>query len=189
MSLNSRVIAALGAVVVVGAATVGTSVAIAAGQTEHISHQATLTVGRTSIAADPFCWNNGSPLTDDQQDQCKTNATKALKEGKLPSSDVVPSDRIGVGVSPNVAKTGWWASSNGGSTTQGGQTSLFSYAQGPTFSGLKAASTVLNSSGHTLITVVEIDKKAEAPVAVWYFQLNGKNAQNAQDSQDAGSNG
>ncbi|MER7669309.1 hypothetical protein ABTY61_12680 [Kitasatospora sp. NPDC096128] len=186
MSLNSRVIAALGAVVVVGAATVGTSVAIAAGKTEHNSHRATLTVGTTSIAADPFCWNNGSPLTDDQQDECKTKATQALKDGKLPSSDVSASDRIGVGVSPNVADTGWWASSNGGSTAQGGQTSLFSYAQGPTFSGLRAASTVLNSSGRTLITVVEINKKAEAPIAVWYFQLNGKNAQ---DSQDAGSNG
>ena len=173
MSLNTRVIAALGAVVVVGAATVGTSVAIAAGQTEHNSHRATLTVGTSSMAADPLCWNDGSPLTDDQQD---------LKDGTLPSSDVVPSDRIGVGVSPNVAKTGWWASTNGGSSSQGGQTSLFSYAQGPTFSGLQTAGSVLNASGRTLVTVVEIDKKAEAPIAVWYFQLNGKNATDAGNS-------
>ncbi|MFI9364308.1 hypothetical protein ACIG5E_25135 [Kitasatospora sp. NPDC053057] len=179
MSLNTRVIAALGAVVVVGAATVGTSVAVASGQTEHNSHRATLTVGTTSVTADPLCWNDGSPLTDDQQDQCKAKATKALKDGSLPSSDVVPSDRIGVGVSPNVAKTGWWASTNGGASAQSGQTSLFSYAQGPTFSGLQTAGSVLNASGHTLVTVVEIDKKAEAPVAVWYFQLNGKNATDA----------
>ena len=134
------------------------------------------------MAADPLCWNDGSPLTDDQQDQCKAAATKALKDGTLPSSDVVPSDRIGVGVSPNVAKTGWWASTNGGSSSQGGQTSLFSYAQGPTFSGLQTAGSVLNASGRTLVTVVEIDKKAEAPIAVWYFQLNGKNATDAGNS-------
>ncbi|MER7849087.1 hypothetical protein ABTZ03_34680 [Kitasatospora sp. NPDC096077] len=176
MSLNTRVIAALGAVVVVGAATVGTSVAIAAGQTEHSSHRATLQVGTTSVAADPLCWNDGSPLTDDQQDQCRTKANDALANGSLPQSDVRASDRIGVGVSPNVAKTGWWASTNGGSSSQGGQTSLFSYAQGPTFSGSQPAGKLLNSSGKTVITVVEIDKKSESPIAVWYFQTNTKDS-------------
>ncbi|MFB7907871.1 hypothetical protein ACFXPX_00740 [Kitasatospora sp. NPDC059146] len=175
MSLNTRVIAALGAVVVVGAATVGTSVAIAAGQTEHNTHRATLQVGTTSTVADPLCWNGGSPLSDDQQDQCQTAAKQALASGDLPQSDVRASDRIGVGVSPNVAKTGWWASSNGGASSQGGQTSLFSYAQGPSFSGSQTAGKVLNSSGKTVITVVEIDKKSESPIAVWYFQLNTKN--------------
>ncbi|MFD5466054.1 hypothetical protein ACFWIQ_24945 [Kitasatospora sp. NPDC127059] len=176
MSLNTRVIAALGAVVVVGAATVGTSVAIAAGQTEHSSHRATLQVGTTSVAADPLCWNDGSPLTDDQQDKCRTTANEALANGTLPQSDVRASDRVGVGVSPNVAKTGWWASTNGGSSTQGGQTSLFSYAQGPSFSGSQPAGRVLNSSGKTVVTVVEIDKKSESPIAVWYFQMNTKDS-------------
>ncbi|MEV7600155.1 hypothetical protein AB0O91_22550 [Kitasatospora sp. NPDC089797] len=176
MSLNTRVIAALGAVVVVGAATVGTSVAIAAGQTEHSSHRATLTVGTTSVVADPLCWNDGSPLTDDQQDKCRDQANQALANGSLPQSDVRSSDRIGVGVSPNVAETGWWASTNGGSSSQGGQTSLFSYAKGPTYSGSQSASKLLNSSGKTVVTVVEIDKKSESPIAVWYFQMNSKDS-------------
>ncbi|MEU3569679.1 hypothetical protein AB0E96_14815 [Kitasatospora sp. NPDC036755] len=174
MSLNSRAIAALGAVVVVGAATVGTSVAIAAGQTEHISHQATLTVGNSSVVAQPLCWNNGSPLTEDQQQQCQLDATKALKDGTLPSSDVVGSDRVGVGVSPNVADTGWWAFTNGGSANQGGRYSLFSASKGQTWSGAQAAGKLLNSSGKTVVTVVEGDPEQESPIAVWYFQLNSK---------------
>ncbi|MEV7355554.1 MULTISPECIES: hypothetical protein [unclassified Kitasatospora] len=172
MSLNTRAIAALGAVVVVGAATVGTSVAIASGQTEHSSHRATLTVGNSSIVADPLCFNGGSPITEDLQQECQQKATQALAEGTLPTSDVVVSDRVGVGVSPNVADKGWWAFSNGGSQGQGGRYSLFSYAKGPTFSGSQPASQVLNASGKTLVTVVEGDKNSDNPVAVWYFQLN-----------------
>ncbi|MFE4513516.1 hypothetical protein ACFRMQ_04845 [Kitasatospora sp. NPDC056783] len=174
MSLNTRAIAALGAVVVVGAATVGTSVAIAAGQTEHISHRATLTVGNSSVVADPLCWNAGSPLTEDQQQKCQEEATTALKDGSLPSMDVEGSDRVGVGVSPNVADTGWWAFTNGGSSNQGGRYSLFSASKGQTWSGAQAAGKLLNSSGKTVVTVVEGDPNAEAPIAVWYFQLNSK---------------
>ncbi|MBV2152481.1 hypothetical protein [Kitasatospora sp. SUK 42] len=174
MSLNSRVIAALGAVVVVGAATVGTSVAIAAGQTEHISHRATLKVGNSSFVADPLCWNGGSPITEDLQQECQDKATQALKDGTLPSSPVVASDRVGVGVSPNVADTGWWAFTNGGSTGQGGRYSLFSYAKGTTWSGAQSATKLLNASGKTLVTVVEADQNSDNPIAVWYFQLNSK---------------
>ncbi|RKT16393.1 hypothetical protein BX285_0728 [Streptomyces sp. 1114.5] len=172
MSLNSRAIAALGAVVVVGAATVGTSVAIASGQTEHISHQATLKVGNSSIVAQPLCWNNGSPITEDLQQQCQDKATKALADGSLPTKDVVSSDSVGVGVSPNVAESGWWAFTNGGSTSGGGRFSLASYAKGPTWSGAQQANKLLNASGKTLITVVEGDKNSDNPIAVWYFQLN-----------------
>ncbi|MFE6050867.1 hypothetical protein ACFQ6N_08940 [Kitasatospora sp. NPDC056446] len=172
MSLNTRAIAAIGAVVVVGAATVGTSVAIAAGQTEHISHRATITVGNSSIVADPLCWNNGSPITEDLQQKCQDDATEALKNGTLPTSDVVASDRVGIGVSPNVADSGWWAFTNGGSSSQGGRTSLASYAKGQTWSGAQQANKVLNASGKTLVTVVEGDKNSDNPIAVWYFQLN-----------------
>ncbi|MER6300945.1 hypothetical protein ABT247_15470 [Kitasatospora sp. NPDC001539] len=172
MSLNARAIAAIGAVVVVGAATVGTSVAIAANQTEHNTHRATLTVGNSSMTIDPLCWNGGSPLSEEQQQQCQDTATNALKAGTLPSSDVTPSDQVGVGVSPNVADAGWWAFTNGGSTTQGGRYSLFSYAKGPTFSGSQQAAKVLNASGKTVVTVVEGDKNSDNPIAVWYFQLN-----------------
>ncbi|MFD7901009.1 hypothetical protein ACFV4F_14935 [Kitasatospora sp. NPDC059722] len=172
MSLDTRVIAALGAVVVIGAGTVGGSIAYASGQTAHNSHRATLTVGNSSLAADPLCWNDGNPLTEDDQQKCQETATQALKDGTLPTSDVVVSDNVGVGVSPNVADKGWWAFTNGGTQAQGGRYSLFSYAKNATYSGSQSAGKLLNASGKTLVTVVEGDKNSDNPTAVWYFQLN-----------------
>ncbi|MQS12809.1 hypothetical protein F7Q99_11020 [Streptomyces kaniharaensis] len=172
MSLDTRVIAALGAVVVVGAATVGGSVAFASGQTQHNTHRATLTVGNSSIVADPFCFNDGNPLSEEDQQKCQDSAAQALKDGTLPSSDVVVSDRVGVGVTPGVGDTGWLAFTNGGPQAQGGRYSLSAYAKGATYSGSQAAAKLLNASGKTLVTVVEGDKNLENPVAVWYFQLN-----------------
>ncbi|MFH8383624.1 hypothetical protein ACH4E7_22195 [Kitasatospora sp. NPDC018058] len=174
MSLNSRVIAALGAVVVVGAGTVGGSIAYASGQTEISDHRVTLTVGNSSQAQDPFCANDdGSPLSDDDQQKCSKKAQDALKAGTLPSSDVVLSDRVGVGVSPTVAKKGWVAFSNGGPLSGGGQFSVSSWSKnGSTYSGSHAAGQLLNASGRTLITVVEGDRDLESPTAIWYFQLN-----------------
>ncbi|MBV6702214.1 hypothetical protein [Kitasatospora aureofaciens] len=174
MSLDNRVIAALGAVVVIGACTVGGSVAFAAGQTAHSSHRATLTVGNTSIVQDPFCFNDGNPLSDDDQQKCQDSAAQALKDGTLPSSDLATSDRVGVGVSPNVADKGWLAFTNGGAQGQGGRYSLFSYSRNATYSGSQSAGKLVNASGKTLVTVVEGDKNMDSPIAVWYFQLNSK---------------
>ncbi|MCG6495074.1 hypothetical protein [Kitasatospora sp. A2-31] len=172
MSLNTRVIAALGAVVVIGVGTVVGSVAYAKDQPEPSDHRVTLTVGTSSMEEDPFCFNDGKPLTDQQQEECQEKAGKALDEGKLPKSDVVPSDGIGLGVTPDVADRGWWANSNGGQG-QGGRFVLASAAKGSTYSGTVQASKALNSSGKTLITVVESDpKQPDAIYGVWYFQLN-----------------
>ncbi|MEV7779771.1 hypothetical protein [Kitasatospora sp. NPDC088351] len=177
MSLSTRVIAAVGAVVVIGAGTVGGSIAYATGQTAPSDHRATLTVGTSSTEAEPFCFNDGKPLTDQQQEDCQDKASKALDEGRLPKSDVVASDRIGVGVTPTVSDRGWWANTNGGQTSQGGRFILASSAKGSTFSGMVPASKALNASGKTLITVVEADpKQPDAIYGVWYFQLNTKDA-------------
>ncbi|MBP0451278.1 MULTISPECIES: hypothetical protein [unclassified Kitasatospora] len=177
MSLSTRVIAALGAVVVIGAATVGTSVAVASGRDEPVSHRATLTVGRSSMEVEPFCFNDGKPLTEDQQSECQDKASKALDEGKLPKSDVVASDRIGVGVTPDVADRGWWANTNGGGQASGGRFILAPAAKGSTYSGSVAASRALNASGKTLVTVVESDpKQPDAIYGVWYFELDTQDA-------------
>ncbi|MER5348872.1 hypothetical protein ABT093_00835 [Kitasatospora sp. NPDC002551] len=173
MSLSTRAVAGLGAVVVIAAGTVGGSIAYASNQHEISDHRATLVVGNSSQAADPFCFNDGNPLTDQQQEECQDKAGKALEDGTLPSSDVVVSDRIAIGVSPDVADRGWWANTNGGQQGQGGRFILASAARNATFSGSVPASKALNSSGKTLITVVETDPKSpDAIYAVWYFQLN-----------------
>ncbi|MFI9332366.1 hypothetical protein ACIGZJ_33150 [Kitasatospora sp. NPDC052868] len=173
MSLSTRVIAALGAVVVIGAGTVGGSIAFATGQDQPSDHRATLTVGTSSTEVEPFCFNNGQPLTEEQQDECQTKAGEALEKGGLPTSDVVASDRIGVGVTPTVADRGWWANTNGGGQAQGGRFILAPAAKGSTFSGSVPATNALNASGKTVITVVESDpKQPDAIYAVWYFKLN-----------------
>ncbi|MFB6892936.1 hypothetical protein ACFCX4_26910 [Kitasatospora sp. NPDC056327] len=173
MSLSTRVIAGLGAVVVIAAGTVGGSIAFASGQHESSDHRATLVVGNSSQEKNPFCFNGGQPLTEQQQEECQDKAGKALEEGTLPKSDVTLSDRIGIGVTPDVADRGWWANSNGGQQGQGGRFILASAAKDVTYSGSVPASKALNASGKTLITVVETDPKAPDSIyAVWYFQLN-----------------
>ncbi|MGW4893717.1 hypothetical protein ACWEQL_15845 [Kitasatospora sp. NPDC004240] len=173
MSLSTRAIAAIGAVVVIGAATVGASVAVASGEPVPSDHTATLVVGNSSTVEQPFCFNGGKPLTEEQQTDCRTRAGEAMKAGKLPSSDVVASDRIAVGVSPAVAERTWWANTNGGSATGTGSFVLAPSQTGNTFSGSVGASRALHASGKTVVTVVESGpKESEDIYAVWYFQLN-----------------
>ncbi|KJS55133.1 hypothetical protein [Streptomyces rubellomurinus] len=173
MSLNPRVIAALGAVVVVGAGTVGGSIAVASDKQEMNDHRVTLTVGRSSSAHDPFCYNDGKPLSDADQEKCLADANKASKDGTLPGSDVKLSDRVGIGVSPQVADQGWMALSNGGGATGSRQFLISAYSKTSTFSGLHPAGSVLNNNGQpTVITVFEGEKGLENPTAIWYFQLN-----------------
>ncbi|MEV0530400.1 hypothetical protein [Kitasatospora sp. NPDC050463] len=177
MSLSTRVIAAVGAVVVIGAGTVGGSIAYAMGQEEPSSHRVTLTVGRSSMEVGPFCFNDGKPLTEQQQEECQDSASRALDAGKLPTSDVVASDQLGLGVTPDVADRGWWANTNGGQQAQGGRFILASAAKGSTYSGSVSASKALNATGKTLVTVVESDpKQPDAIYGVWYFQLNTQDA-------------
>ncbi|WP_406202120.1 hypothetical protein OH807_23265 [Kitasatospora sp. NBC_01560] len=173
MSLSTRVIAAVGAVVVIGAGTVGASIAVASGKEAPSDHRVTLTVGTSSMEESPFCFNDGKPLTEDQQQECQDKASKALDEGKLPKSDVVSSDRIGVGVTPTVSDRGWWANTNGGGQASGGRFTLATAAKNTTYSGSVSASKALNASGKTLVTVVESDpKQPDAIYGVWYFELN-----------------
>ncbi|MFF1871971.1 hypothetical protein [Streptomyces sp. CB03911] len=174
MSLSTRVIAAVGAVVVIGAGTVGGSIAYATGQDQPSDKRVTVTVGRSSQEiARPFCGGTGTAMTENEQADCQTKAKEALADGKIPSSDVVASDRIGVGVTPEVADKGWFAFTNGG---QQGQFSLANANTGQTWSGSVPASTALSATGKTLLTVVESDPKTQDIYAVWYFQLKTQDA-------------
>ncbi|WP_052681858.1 hypothetical protein [Saccharothrix sp. ST-888] len=171
MSLSTRVIAAVGAVVVIGAGTVVGSVAYASNQGKPEHPLATLVVGRSSIHAGPTCYNDGKPLNKDAIAKCQADAKKAGDAGDLPSSDVTSSDRIGVGVDPGVADKGWWAATDGGQ----GQAQIASLRTGSTFSGLQTASALLStSSENTRVTVVENDAKTGDIIAAWFFDLKNK---------------
>ncbi|BFV57780.1 hypothetical protein KCMC57_up28840 [Kitasatospora sp. CMC57] len=173
MSLSTRVIAALGAVVVIGAGTVGLSIAHASSEGKPNEPKATLVVGRSSMAAGPACYNDGKPLDEAAQAKCQKDAQKALQEGTLPSSDVKIGDRIGVGVAPEVAEKGWFAFTDGG---QQQRATLASTRTGSTFSGLLPASGLLASTKKTQVTVVEANEKTGDIIGVWYFQLNNEDA-------------
>ncbi|WP_405012011.1 hypothetical protein [Kitasatospora sp. NBC_01539] len=173
MSLSTRAIAALGAVVVIGAGTVGFSVWHAADAGKPDENVATLTVGRSSITSAPFCENGGKALGQDALAKCQADAKTARDKGVLPTSDVRASDRIGVGVPTGVADRGWFAFTDGGSQ---GQAPLAQDSRGTTWSGSVPASTVLNSTGKTLVTVVEADQKTQEILGIWYFDLNTKDS-------------
>ncbi|AUG79153.1 hypothetical protein CFP65_4404 [Kitasatospora sp. MMS16-BH015] len=173
MSLSTRAIAALGAVVVIGAGTVGGSIAYATGEDQPISHQATLTVGRSSIHAEPFasCYNDGKPLGKDAVAKCQTDAKKAADNGELPGLDVRNSDRIGVGVDPGTADKGWFSFTDGG---QQGQAPISSSRTNTTFSGMLPVSGLLAQGKKTTVTVVQADEKTGDILAAWYFTLDNK---------------
>ncbi|AXI78178.1 hypothetical protein [Peterkaempfera bronchialis] len=168
MSLNSRAIAALGAVVVIGAGTVGFSVAHASSQDKPQNRLVTLVAGTGSVHSEPTCWNDGKPLDAKAQGDCQAKAAKLEKDGKLPTLEMNTSDRVGVGVDPVIADKGWFAFTDGG--TQG-QATLASARKGSTFSGAIPAANVLKSTEKTLVTVVEADTRSGDIFGVWYFTL------------------
>ncbi|WP_055585309.1 hypothetical protein [Peterkaempfera griseoplana] len=168
MSLNSRAIAALGAVVVIGAGTVGFSVAHASNQPKPVNRLVTLVAGTNSIHSEPICWNNGKPLDAAAQQSCQAKAAKLQKDGKLPVLELSGSDRVGIGVDPGIAKKGWFAFTDGGSQ---GQATLATARRNSTFSGLVPATSVLKSAPETLVTAVEADTKSQDIYGVWYFTL------------------
>ncbi|MFI5531449.1 hypothetical protein ACIA8O_23240 [Kitasatospora sp. NPDC051853] len=176
MSLSTRVIAALGAVVVIGAGTVGGSIAYASGENKPAEPKATLVVGRSSIEAGPLCYNDGKPLDEAAQTKCQAAALKAKAKGELPVSDVTFADKIGVGVAPEVAEKGWFAFTDGG---QQQRATLAASRTGSTYSGSLPAVGLLSSGEKTLVTVVEASEKTGDILGVWYFQLKNKDAAGA----------
>ncbi|MFE9424477.1 hypothetical protein ACFYNO_16075 [Kitasatospora sp. NPDC006697] len=176
MSLSTRVIAALGAVVVIGAGTLGGSIAYATGQKAPTTTKVTVTVGRDSHAFTPSCYNDGKPLDDAANKNCSVIANDPTK---FPSVAVKTSDRIGVGIDPDSANNGWRAYTNGG----GGQGSaqIQAYQKGSTFSGLTPAVSVLTQVRDTQLTVIEFDPKTadqQKPgiLAVWFINLKNNAA-------------
>ncbi|WP_051969948.1 hypothetical protein [Kitasatospora azatica] len=186
MSLDNRVIAALGAVVVIGAGTLGGSIAYASSQDAPLKTQATVTVGRDSHRFEPSCYNAGKPLDAAANKACQLLSTQVAK---FKTVSVKTADRIGVGVDPDTAKNGWRAYTNGGAGQ--GNASVAPYQKDNTFSGLVPAVNVLTQVRDTTLTVIEFDPKtAESQnpgiLAVWFLNLKNDAAPaGAAQSQDS----
>ncbi|WP_327068360.1 hypothetical protein OG500_21830 [Kitasatospora sp. NBC_01250] len=188
MSLSTRVIAALGAVVVIGAGTLGGSIAYASGQPKPIATKATVTIGRSSqeFTPDPVCYNGGKPLDAAANQACAAFSNQPAQFRKL---SIKTSDQIGVGLDPDSAKNGWRAYTNGG----GGQgtATIANYQKTSTFSGLVPAVNVLTQVRDTTLTIIEFDPKTADSakpgiIAVWFLDLQNDAAPvGQQQSQDA----
>jgi hypothetical protein len=187
MSLSTPVIAALGAVAVIGAGTLGGSIAYASGKDKPLTTQATIVVGRDSFRFEPTCYNAGKPFDDNATKAC---TLLAAQTDKLKSISVKTVDRIGVGVDKDTAANGWRADTNGGNS-QGGAP-IAPYQKDNTFSGLVPAVSVLSQARNTRLTVVEFDPKtsnSQQPgiLAVWFVNLKNDAAPaGPAQSQDAG---
>jgi hypothetical protein len=172
MSLSTRGIAALGTVLVIGAATVGFSVKTAHDGDKPINRQVTLTAGGSSKASEPICWNHGKVFDTKTQLACQNKVPDLVRKGKLPTLTVGVGDRIGVGVDPKIADVGWYAFTNAGNSRQ---TVLASARRHSTYSGSVAAPTVLTTDEETVVTVVESDTRVSDRIyGVWYFILKNK---------------
>jgi hypothetical protein len=172
-------------VVVIGAGTLGGSIAYASGQTEPLSTQATVTIGRDSTRFEPSCYNGGKPLDDAANTACQNLLKDPTKFKSLPITSV---DRIGVGVDLDTAKNGWRAYTNGG----GGQgtASIAPFQKDNTFSGLVPSVNVLTQERDTTLTVVEFDGKTAntanpGVLAVWFVNLQNNAAPVGSPAQDA----
>lgn len=170
MSLSTRAIVGLGAVVLIGAGTVAGSVAYASDQDHPSDHRATITVGRSSLEAEPLCSKDDGKAPIDN-DECDQAIEQAIAKDQLPTLDITPSDQVGVGVTPVVAEHTWYAFTNGGPQ---GKSVLASARKDATYSGSVSAGTVMSSGKETTVTVIERDKTSGDIYGVWYFKLNNK---------------
>ncbi|RKE20651.1 DUF2771 family protein [Streptomyces sp. TLI_171] len=173
MSLSTRVISGLAAAAVVGAGLAGYGIYWAVDKGAPAKNEATLVVGTTSVTTPPFCYNDGKPLDEATLNKCVEDGQAATdkKTGQIPRIDVRASDRIGVGVSKDMADKGWFALTDGGTSNRA---TIANNLTGTTFSGTVQASTVMKSGDLTSVTVVAQDPKTEEYYAVWFFDLNNK---------------
>ncbi|MFE1317184.1 hypothetical protein [Kitasatospora phosalacinea] len=174
MSLSTRAIAGIAGVVVVGAASLGTGIYWAHDAGEPRENVATLVVGTSSTTAAPFCYNDGKPIAREALNACSDAAEAAGKKDELPLLDVRASDQVGIGVPKDLAKKGWFAYTDGGSSQSQGGAPIIGNARGTTFSGTVAGHTVMSSTDKTSVTVAASDPETNDVYAVWFFELKNK---------------
>lgn len=113
MSMN-RAVLALGAVAVVGVATVGASAAIAHHYGKPVPKIAVTTGANwTQLSPTPGCYNAGKPLTAQQQKACGNTYAALVKAGNLPTITVPANATFSINMDKLGADNGWSAQSIG----------------------------------------------------------------------------
>jgi hypothetical protein len=174
MSLN-RGVAALGAVAVVGAATLGITLPIAAHFAPSVARVSVVAGSHwTQIAPLDNCYNGGKVLNAADQAKCSASIKAALSDDKKMPTATVPSanGNFGINVDQPVTKNGWVARDGSGFLVQ---------HQTNAYAGPLAISQVLTTQDPTTgqtttansgpILIVETDKDGKNIYGEWLLQL------------------
>ncbi|SEK20583.1 hypothetical protein [Streptacidiphilus jiangxiensis] len=165
MSLN-RGVAALGAVAVVGVATLGWSIPLA----HHFGQPKPMvaaTSGSTWKQFAPVCWNNGDVLTQKQITSCLKDLAKAQAGGKdTPTLEVAQNGTFMINTNEDIAAKGWYAQVPGQQQPVG----LFSRTTNQQVGNIPlAAALQASQTGSAPVTVVESDDSGKQIYGVWTF--------------------
>lgn len=174
MSLN-RGVAALGAVAVVGAATLGITLPIAAHYAPSVARVSVVAGSHwTQIAPLDNCYHGGNALTMAEQAKCGAAIKAALGDpSKMPTATVPSANgNFGINVDQPVTKNGWVARTTGGFLVQH-QTNAYAgplpVAQVLTTTDPQTGQTTTSDSGPMLIE--EISKDGKTVYGEWLLQL------------------
>ncbi|WP_042364946.1 hypothetical protein [Streptacidiphilus neutrinimicus] len=174
MSLN-RGVAALGAVAVVGAATLGITLPIAAHYAPSVARVSVVAGSHwTQIAPLDNCYKGGKALSTADQAKCSASIKAALSDDKKMPTAIVPSanGNFGINVDQPITKNGWVARTGSGFLVQH-QTNAYagplSIAQVLTTQDPTTGQTTTSNTGPILI--VETDKGGKGIYGEWLLQL------------------
>ena len=174
MSLN-RGVAALGAVAVVGAATLGITLPIAAHYAPSVARVSIVAGSHwTQIAPLDNCYNGGKALTTADQAKCSASIKAALSDDKKIPTATVPSvnGNFGINVDQPITKNGWLARTGSGTLVQHtthAYAGPLPIAQVLTTTDPQTGQTTTSDSGPMLI--VETDQDGKNVYGEWLLQL------------------
>ena len=161
MSLN-RGVAALGAVAVVGAATLGIALPIAAHYAPP-KPMVAVTAGSTWMQFAPLCWNKGDALTAKQIATCGNDVKNAATDTKSGNTiEVAPNATFMINTTEDIASKGWSA--------QAGQSELVARTTNQQAGNLSASAVLQAAQASTApVVVIESDDSGKQIFGVWTF--------------------
>jgi hypothetical protein len=162
MSLN-RGVAALGAVAVVGAATLGWSIPLAVhfGQPKPL---VSVTAGSYWTQFAPLCWNNGDKLTPAQISACSDKLVRATTGTGAPTIPIAQNSTFMINTTKEIASKGWFA--------KAGQSSdLVALTHNQQVGNLPGAAATVSAQGAPGPVVVIEGDGQNTVYGVWAFTL------------------
>ncbi|MEZ0093900.1 hypothetical protein [Streptacidiphilus sp. EB129] len=174
MSLN-RAVVALGAVAVVGVATLGFSIPFASSK-GHPVPNASVTSGSTwdQFAPAKDCWNDGKPLTAKQQAACVAALNNQIKGNALPTVEAGSNGTLLLNLDKQGADKGWSAFTLGNTNGTALVSNTKEQAAGPI--ATSSLFTVDQTTGAVSTTAVVrmVAGDSSSVYGVWQFEVKQK---------------